>query len=257
MIAPPPDSDEYDAATYGESFADVYDDWYGDITDGPATVASVVELAAGGRVLELGVGTGRLALPLAAAGADVVGVDASPAMLDLLAAKPAADTIPLHLLDMATIGSDPELARRGPFSVVFAAFNTFFNLPDDDAQRACLDGAAHLLSDDGVLAVEGFVPPAGGLADGGVSVREVTADAAVLTVSRHDLDAQVIRGHHIEIRAEGNRLRPWRIHYRTPAQLDASAAAAGFVLLHRWADWAQTPFAAHDTHVSIYRREPS
>jgi len=255
VIATPSESETYDAATYGESFADVYDDWYGDVTDAEATVACLLQLAGDGPVLELGIGTGRIALPLAATGIPVVGVDASPTMLERFGAKPGAETVSTHLLDMARIGRDAELAREGPFSVVFAAFNTFFNLPDDRAQQACLAGAATLLADGGILAVEGFVPPSEGLTDGGVSVREVTTDAAVLTVSRHDPEHQLIRGHHIEILTDGNRLRPWQIHYRTPAQLDASAATAGFVLVHRWADWDRTPFADHDTHVSVYRKE--
>jgi len=253
VIEAVPDPADYDATTYGESFADVYDEWYGDVSDVDATVTTIAALAGSGAVLELGVGTGRLAIPLAAAGTTVVGVDASPAMLERFATKPGSEAVPVHQLDMANI---TVLGPHSPdgFSVVFAAFNTFFNLPDDAAQAACLSGAASLLADGGVVAIEGFVPPAEGLNDGGVSVREVTTDAAVITVSKHDAAHQVIRGHHVEIRAEGNRLRPWLIHYRTPAQLDASAAATGLVLSDRWADWGRTPFADHDTHVSIYRK---
>ena len=253
MIEAVPDPDDYDSTTYGESFADVYDDWYGDVSDVAATVASVASLAGSGSVLELGVGTGRLAIPLAATGTRVVGVDASPAMLERLAAKPGAAAVTVHQLDMAAIAT-LAASTPGGFSVVFAAFNTFFNLPDDSSQAACLSGAVDVLADDGVVAIEGFVPPAEGLSDGGVSVRDVTTDAAIITVSKHDAEHQIIRGHHVEIRAEGNRLRPWIIHYRTPDQLDASAAAAGLVLSERWATWDQTPFADHDTHISIYRK---
>lgn len=247
----------YEPHTYGESFADVYDDWYADVSDVEATVRTIRDLAGTARVLELGVGTGRLAIPLAAAGTPVVGVDASPAMLAILARKTGGTRVVSVEADMATLADDPDIADHAPFSVVFAAFNTFFNLPSGEQQAACLAGCAGVLTDDGHLVVEGFVPPPDGLADGGVSVRDVTPDAAVLTVSKHDADAQVIRGHHIELRAEGNTMRPWLIHYRTPEQLDASAATAGFVLEHRWSDWDRTPFdpGHHDVHVSVYRKD--
>ena len=94
MCAPTSESSRsFGPSTYGDSFADVYDDWYADVSDIDATVAAVARLADGGAVLELGVGTGRLALPLAATGTPVVGIDASQAMLDLLAAKPDATTV--------------------------------------------------------------------------------------------------------------------------------------------------------------------
>ena len=247
----------YGPSTYGESFADVYDDWYADVSDATATVRVIRELADSGCVLELGVGTGRLAIPLARAGSPVVGVDASPAMLEILVAKVGDAPVIGAEADMATLADSEVVTSHAPFAVVFAAFNTFFNLPNDAAQAACLIGCAGVLANGGRLVIEGFVPPSDGLTDGGVSVRDVTPDAAVLTVSTHDADAQMIRGHHIEMRANGNTMRPWLIHYRTPEQLDASAAEAGFVVEQRWADWDRTPFdpANHDVHVSVYRKD--
>jgi SAM-dependent methyltransferase len=236
---------EYRASTYGESFADVYDDWYSEVSDVAGCVAALHQLADGHPILELGIGTGRLALPLAQRGVSVVGVDASPSMLARLAEKPGAETLHLYEGDMAAIGTGSlaaQLGQHGPYGVVFAAFNTFFNLTSDTEQNRCLAGARSLLRPGGLLVLEGFVPPTEGLADGGVSVRDVTADSAVLTVSKHDADQQLIRGHHIEIRADGNRLRPWQIHYRYPAQLDAAAADAGFVLADRWRNWHGEPF---------------
>lgn len=246
----------YQPSTYGENFADVYDEWYADISDVNATVDAIHTLAGNGSVLELGVGTGRLAIPLAAAGARVVGVDASPAMLAVLSAKPGSAGVVAIRGDMASLGDARQLVDHAPFQVVFAAFNTFFNLPTDAAQTGCMTRCHDLLAPGGRLILEGFVPPDDGLTDGGVSIREVTADAAVLTVSKHDADGQLIRGHHIEIRADGNTMRPWLIHYRTPRQLDASATETGFVLEQRWADWHTTPFdpTVHDSHISIYRK---
>ncbi len=240
----------YQSDTYGESFADVYDNWYGDVSDAPATVAKILTIASGGAVLELGVGTGRLAIPLAEAGAEVVGVDASTSMIEMLEAKPGGQLVKTIIADMAELPLRPDR-----FSVAFAAFNTFFNLPTEAEQIRCLERLADVIQPGGALVIEGFVPPEEGLADGGVSVRDVTLDAAVLSVSRHDPIDQLIAGQHIEINSSGVRMRPWMIHYLTPTQLDCLAATAGFVLEDRWADWADEPFdPSGETHVSVYRR---
>lgn len=240
----------YGPESYGESFADVYDDWYSDVSDVDATVAGIGALAGGGPVLELGVGTGRLALPLAATGVAVTGIDASPAMLDVLRAKPGAEAITLIEADMA----DPPV-EAGAFAVAFAAFNTFFNLTTAEAQRRCAAALARAVRPGGCVVIEGFVPPDDGLTDGGVSVREITADRAVLSASQHDAAAQVIRGQHIDISAAGVRMRPWELHYRTPPQLDELFAAAGFERERRDGGWSGEPFtAAADVHVTVYRR---
>lgn len=242
--------DDYGPETYGESFADVYDDWYDEVSDVEATVAGVVALANGGPVLELGVGTGRLAIPLAATGLEVVGIDASAAMLGRLATKPGGDRVQSIRADMAT----PPV-RPGHFTVAFAAFNTWFNLVDEAAQDRAAASLATALRPGGCVAVEGFVPPVDGMTDGGVSVRDVTTDRAVLTVSQHDHAAQRIRGQHVDISAAGIVMRPWMLHYRTPQQLDTLFGSHGFVLERRSASWDGTPFDDRsDSHVSVYRR---
>ena len=245
----------YDNAQYGRSFADVYDRWYRDVSDVEATVNRVAVLAArrgGGRVLELGIGTGRLALPQAARGLHVTGVDASPEMLDLLRDKPGADQLDLVLGDMA------ELAVKGPFAVAFVAFNTFFNLTTSDAQQSCLRRVHDVLAPGGWFVLEAFVPPADGDDASGVSARTVEVDLVVLTAARRDAALQTISGQHIEITEQGVRLRPWMVRYAAPAELDAMAAAAGLRLVERHADWHGAPFHdASDNHVSVYRRPPN
>lgn len=247
----------YDSARYGRSFADVYDDWYRDVSDIDATVHKVAVLAArrgGGRVLELGVGTGRLALPLAAKGLRVTGVDASPEMLDQLRAKDGAEQLDLVLADMA------ELPVPGPYAAAFVAFNTFFNLTTRDAQQACLRRVHDVLAPGGWFVLEAFVPhdlDATGDTSG-VSARTVELDRVVLTAARRDHATQTISGQHIEITEQGVKLRPWLVRYAGVAELDEMAATAGLRLVERRAGWHDEPFhEASDSHVSVYRRPPS
>lgn len=246
----------YDASTYGERFADVYDDWYTGVTDAEACadrVAALVAEAGGGPVLELGVGSGRLALPIARRGLEVHGLDASPAMLERLRAKPGGGAITTVLGDMATI----PVADGARFAVVLVAFNTLFNLSSEDAQRRCLRRVGDLLAPGGRLLVEAFVPQDDlpDRAERSVSPRHITADEVVLTVSQHDPAAQTITGQHVHLTEAGTRLRPWHLRYLTPAQLDALADEAGLALVDRAAGWRGEPFAADsEVHVSTYRR---
>ncbi len=245
--------DGYDSAQYGRSFADVYDEWYHDVSDVDTTVHRLAVLAArrgGGRVLELGVGTGRLALPLAARGLQVTGVDASADMLDQLRVKDGAEQLNLVHGDMA------EMVVQGPFAVAFVAFNTFFNLTSADAQQACLHHVHDVLAPGGWFVLEAFVPAMDDERDGsGVSTRTVELDRVVLTAVRRDATNQTISGQHIEITERGIRLRPWMVRYATPTQIDAMANAAGLRFVERHEDWIGTAF--HDAsgkHVSVYRR---
>ena len=245
--------DGYDDHTYGDSFADVYDDWYGAISDVDATVTTLLGLASGGPILELGVGTGRLAVPLATAGREsgvsVSGVDSSAAMLERLATRDG------ERLVTATQGSMVHDLPSGPFGLVFVAYNTLFNLRTAAEQQACFNEVAARLSSGGRFVVETFVPDDGGAADD-VSVRTLTASRVVLSVSVRRPDEQIAEGQFIEItEADGVRLRPWSIRYASIEQLDAMAAAAGFEVEHRWASFANEPFdTSSDRQVSVYRR---
>ena len=246
--------------SYGDAFADVYDRWYRDVTDVGACVARLTELARqrGGYALELGAGTGRLALPLAAQGLSVTALDASDQMLARLRAKPGADQVRVVHGDMSRLDVDDLVAgtreaRR--FALVLIAYNTLFNLPDEDAQRACLTGAAACLAPNGHLVVEAFVPTDDPEPSNDLSVRSVALDEVVLTATTHDPVAQVITGQHIQITGQGTRLRPWRVRYLRPAQLDALAADCGLTLVDRRSDWRGTPFDDDSSvHVSTYAR---
>jgi SAM-dependent methyltransferase len=244
----------YRADAYGEAMADVYDEWYAGVSDVDATVDALTRLVAtagGGRVLELGVGTGRLALPLAARGLQVTGVDVSPAMIARLTAKPGGDGIDLVVGDMA------EDLPEGPFSLVFVAFNTFFGLTSREAQTRCFAEVADRLEPHGVFVVEAFVPDDEIIGGGArIEVRSMSADRVVLTVSRHDASTQRAEGQFVELtEAGGVRLRPWSLRYAPPAELDAMADEAGLALDQRWSAWDETPFTSDSSHhVSLYRQ---
>lgn len=258
----------FEPSTYGEGWADVYDDWYPDLTGTDDAVAALDRLAGprgAAPVFELGIGTGRLALPLAALGHDVRGIDASPAMLERLAAKPGAGAVAVVLGDMAeaVLPTRPDDPDPGPrCALVFAAYNTFLNLADEEAQRRCLVRSAALLAPGGRLVVEAYVPPDPGgnppaeaAARQTVSVHRLTADRLVLAADVVDPQAQTVRGQFVELTEGGVRLRPYLVRYLTPDQLDVLAAGAGLALEARWGDWRATPFSAeHATQVSIYRR---
>lgn len=255
----------YEPATYGDRFADVYDDWYGDVTDTDACVATVSELArsvAGDtrpRVLELGVGTGRLAVPLAASGLDVTGVDASAAMLAALAAKPGGGAVRAVLGDMTDPPVDHPDVRPADdgFHVVLVAYNTLFNLVGDGQQERCLSRAGALLAPGGAMVIEAFVPAPDAASGDSVTTRQVTADRVVLSVSRTDADGRLAMGQYVDISEQGIRLRPWQVRWATPQELDATALAAGLELVERWSDWDRTPFTDEaPAHVSVYRVTP-
>jgi SAM-dependent methyltransferase len=242
--------DGYTDSTYGDAFADVYDDWYQHLTPVDATVDLLAGIAgelAPLPVLELGVGTGRLAIPLAARGVDVVGLDASAAMLGKLSEHDTTGIVRTCLGDMV------EDQPVGPFGLVFVAFNTFFNLLSETRQRACFDAVAQRLVAGGAFVIEAFVPEP--QPSPSVGVRSMTADSVVLSVSTHDDESQTAQGHYISFsEAGGVRLRPWAIRYATVDQLDAMASVSGFRLERRWEDAERAPFTADSArHISLYR----
>jgi SAM-dependent methyltransferase len=242
----------YDSTSYGDGFADVYDDWYAEVTDVAATVTRMIEVAGSeGRVLELGVGTGRLAIPMAHAGLQVVGIDSSEAMLAKLVDRANADCP-----NVATVCGDMvDQLPDGPFDACLVAYNTIFNVLDEAQQQRCFTEVAARLALGGRFVVEAIVPDLDAPAGGDVSVRSMASDKVVLSVSDHRPEEQRTSGQFVEFtEAGGVRLRPWAIRWATTEQLDAMAAAAGFELEQRFADMAGAEFDdLADHHVSVYR----
>jgi SAM-dependent methyltransferase len=240
--------ENYDATTYGQQIAEVYDDWY-DAYD-EATISMLAELSNGGRVLEVGIGTGRVALPLAARGVSVHGIDASQAMVDRLRARPGGTDVPVTLGDFADVKAD------GSFSLVYVVFNTFFTLTTQADQVRCFHNIAERLTDSGVFVIEAFVPDMARFTRGqNTQASRVEVDHVLMELARHDSVNQRVIGQQILIRESGIRLYPVQIRYAWPAELDLMAQLAGLRLRHRWGGWRREAFTAASTqHVSIYER---
>jgi SAM-dependent methyltransferase len=216
-----------------------------------ATVAGLARLAGqGARVLEFGVGTGRLAIPLAQAGREVHGVELDPAMVEALRAKPDGERVQLHVGDMSRpVGA-------GQFALVFVAFGTLFALPTQEEQVRCFQSAADQLAEGGQFVVEALVPQPGSFTDGRkVTVANVDDNGVILSVSVVDTSTQVLSTQQVAL-AEGSvRMFPNRIRYAWPAELDLMARLAGLRLSARWSDWEGMPFDHRSPrHISIYSR---
>ena len=233
---------------YDDARAAGYDrDHASRFAEAPAAVDALASLG-GRRVLELGVGTGRLALPLAARGLEVWGVDNSPAMLAQLRNKPGADGI--HLVEGDF--SDVSVLVEGPFDLAFVAFNTLFELPTQEAQVGCFAGVASVLAPTGAFVVEAFVPDVTQL-DQSVAVTEIGDDHVRLAATRHDPPKQRTVTQYMTVRAGGVELDAWTIRYATVPELDLMARLAGLRLRERWGGWHREPFTASSSrHVSVY-----
>jgi SAM-dependent methyltransferase len=238
-------------ATYGDRIADVYDAWYGTRLDPAEAVDFLADLAGGGRALELGIGTGRVALPLAARGVDVSGIDASEAMVAKLRAKPAGDRLAV------TVGDFVDAPVDGTFSLVYVAFATFFALTTQDDQVRCMQSVARLLDDGGHFVLEAFVPDPGRFTNGqSTTTLHTGLDHVLLDAVRHDPVNQTIEGHHVLVTEGTTVLYPLRLRYCWPAELDVMARIAGMSLELRFAGYDRSRFDGRSTrHVSVYRRD--
>jgi SAM-dependent methyltransferase len=239
---------DYDAATYGDRVAEVYDEWFAVPSDTEDTVGFLSDLAGPGPVLELGIGTGRVALPLVQRGHEVHGVDASEAMVEKLRAK--SGEIPV------TIGDFAELDVEGEFSLVCVVFNTFFALLSQEDQVRCFSNVARRLREGGVFVIEAFVPDMTRWdRDQRMEAHHVEEDSVVLGVSTHDAVEQRVASNHLVVTEVGVKMYPVRLRYAWPSELDLMARLAGLRLRERWGGWRREPFTASSVkHVSVYER---
>ena len=240
--------EHYGPETYGERVADVYDTWYkaGDPT---SEVAFLHELAGGGRALELGIGTGRVALPLAASGVDVHGIEASPAMVERLRAKPGGETITTLIGDMADVAVD------GTFALVFVVYNTFFMLLTQADQVRCFRNVAACLAPGGRFVVHAFVPDLSSIERGeALEVRDASLDFVRLNATTFDRMNQRLDTTQVRITEQGTRLVHAKLRYAFPPELDLMAEVAGLSLEARYATFDKQPFTAESAMaLSVYR----
>jgi SAM-dependent methyltransferase len=240
----------YGAETYGDRIAEIYDDLYPFPAQTEAAVDLLAELAGSGPVLELGIGTGRLAVPLSARGVTVSGIDASDAMVAKLRAKPGGAEIEVVIGDFSAVPGD------SPCQLVFVAFNTFFALLDQEDQLRCFERVAARLVPGGRFLLEAFVPDLARFDRGQrTSNSHVLTDGVVLEVSAHHPAGQRVDSAHVVISESGTRIYPVQIRYCWPSELDLMARLAGLTLEDRWADWQRSPFTDDSAgHVSVWRR---
>jgi SAM-dependent methyltransferase len=239
----------HDSAAYGRAIGDDYDRLYPDPPDTEDTVALLAALAEAGPVLELGIGTGRLGLPLVERGLTVAGIEGSQTIADQLRAKPRGSEIEVAVGDFAGARVD------GAFSLVALVFNTIFALPDREAQQRCFANAARHLRPGGRFVVEAFVL-AGDQLDGRwwVRPRNVGDDHVELQLGRYEIATERLERALVHLTPDGTRMVNVRDTYAWPGELDLMAGQAGFVLQERWGGWRRERFsAASEKHVTVYR----
>jgi SAM-dependent methyltransferase len=236
---------------FGESVAATYDEATAEMS-GPDIVDSTVDvlagLAKGGRALELGVGTGRIALPLASRGVPVHGIDMSRAMVDRMHAKPGGEAIGVTIGDFATTRVE------GTFSVAYLVFNTIMNLTTQEAQVSCFRNVAAHLEPGGCFLIEVVIPELRKLPPG-QSIVPLHAGPTRWAFDSYDVATQAMSSNYVEVvdgRGEYTRF-PFR--YVWPAELDLMAQLAGLRLRERWDGWTGEPFTSESRqHVSVWEK---
>jgi SAM-dependent methyltransferase len=233
--------DERVAARYDGSAAEMFEAEAVELA-----VDFLAELAGGGRALELGIGTGRIALPLAERGVPVHGIDMSKAMVARLQAKPGGEDIGVTIGDFATTTVD------GSFSLVYLVFNTIMNLTTQAAQVACFRNAAAHLEPGGRFVIEVGVPDLQRLPPG-ETIHPFHVSETRWGFDEYDVASQGVTSHHLEF-VDGRAERvsvPFR--YAWPAEYDLMAELAGMRLRERWAGWKREPFTSESrAHVSVW-----
>ena len=235
--------------SFGEDVAKTYPDLQRG--DEAAAVEFLAQLAGQGPALELAIGTGRIALPLAARGIQVEGIDISPAMVQQLRSMPGGDKIEVAIGDFA------DVPVVGPYRLIYVVFNTLFNLLTQEDQVKCFKNVADHLSENGVFVIETFVPSFLYRLqnDQYVQAEAIDVDGVRLDVLRHDAAKQVIEENHVSLSPSGIRFNPVVQRYAWPSELDLMASIAGLRLKDRWGGWNREPFdSSSNLHVSVYGR---
>lgn len=233
---------------YSNVFADHYDTWFGMSSETADTVELLARLAGSGPVLELGIGTGRIALPLRARGVDMTGIDASEAMVAQLRNKPGGQHIPV------TIGDFSHVPVEGSFSLIYLAAGTFFELPSQETQLQCFTNAADKLAPNGLFVFDANLPETL-FATQSANGQLLATDGDQLIVRYRQLDptAQRYTSHYVIIDDGTTRHLKVSFRYAGPGELDLMAHLAGLRLKERLGTWSGAPFTRSSAyHVSVY-----
>lgn len=235
--------DEPVAARYDESTAELF---------APEAVDPVVdllaELAGGGRALELGIGTGRIALPLARRGVEVHGIDLSRAMVARLREKPGGEEIPVTIGDFATARAE------GGFALAYLVFNTITNLTTQAEQVACFRNVAAQLEPGGRFVIEVMVPDLRRLPPG-ETMHVFDASEAHWGIDEYEVASQGLVSHHFSLVDGAIERVSMPFRYVWPSELDLMAELAGMTLSERWSGWQREPFTAESRrHVSVWQK---
>ncbi len=238
--------------TYEASLAAAYDGMFLDAfqLDTAGAVAFLRSLAEDGPLLELGVGTGRVAIPLADWGNEVHGIDTSEPMLEILRAKPGSGKVHAGIGDMA----DFDVGHT--FPVIYAVWNTFFSLLTPQAQASCFACVAKHLGPGGAFVMQCFVPDPDQLDhDQRLEIESSGSTELVVDAASHDREAQRVDNVHIQVSGGRVIIQPVKIRYAFVEELDAMADAAGLTLAERISDWDRTPFPGpKGNHISVWKR---
>jgi hypothetical protein len=240
----------YGPETYGERIAEVYDEWFHPPTSATDTVEFLAVLAGDGPVLELAIGTGRIALPLAARGIEVHGIDASEAMVAKLRAKPGGEDIPVTVGDFADVGVE------GHYPLIAIIFNTLWALLAQEDQVRCVRNVAEHLTEDGTFVTEMYVPDPARFDRGQrMQVRTIESRRVVLESSQHDAKNQRVSSQLIALEDGGGiSMFPVELRYIWPSELDLMAELAGLRLRERWGGWRREPFDPAGWCVSVFEQ---
>ena len=236
-------------STFGELNAEEYDELQDPGTTDQA-VALISEIANGGSILELAIGTGRIALPLQGMGHDVSGIEGSPEMVAKLREKPGGDRINVVIGDMADVEID------GAYDHVCLVFNTLFNLPTQDAQLRCFSNVAEKLKSGGTFLVETFVPDLSSFKDHQhTKIKRLDKHSVWIEAATHDPVQQTFEFQRIRISENATKLVPLPMRYAWPSEMDLMAKLAGLELTHRWGGWDRNDFNADSKmHISVYQK---
>jgi SAM-dependent methyltransferase len=239
---------------FGERVAERYDESSADMFDAAVVDPAVdflSELAGDGAALELGIGTGRIALPLSRRGVSVQGIDLSDAMVARLRAKPGGDAIPVAIGDFATTKVE------GTFTVAYVVFNTIDNLTTQDEQVACFQNVAAHLEPGGCFVIEVGVPELQRLPPG-ETFRPFDVSPDHLGFDEYDIASQGLISHHYSLVDGVWEAASTPFRYVWPAELDLMARLAGMKLRERWSGWKREPFTSESRkHVSVWERSAS